>query len=209
MNQINAALDKVRSSVRALMRALARFLHRLSGGRISPDMITLTSLLGHIPVALLISQGYFGYAAIGLVFFGLMDALDGELARLQKKASSRGMLLDASTDRFKEVMLYTAIGYVLVFMHGELAAWAVLALGASISVSYVKAKGETAVTGQRLSPNQINRLFQDGLLRYEIRMAILIIGLLSGYLLPAVIIIAIGSSLTAIDRLIKISRALT
>jgi len=195
--------------IRRLMRAVARFLNSISRGKITPDSITTIGLLAHLPIAYLIATGHFGWAAGLLLVFGLFDTLDGELARLQKRASSAGMLYDASTDRFKEVLLYSGIAYWLsTTTHPHNASWAVLALGASLSVSYVKAKGETAVKNSRLTPNEINRLFQDGLLRFEFRIALLILGLASNRLLWATIIIAVLASYTALSRLVKIRQAL-
>ena len=206
MRPLNSFLDACRSAVRSVMRVIAKSLNSLSGGHLSPNAITITSLLAHIPIAYLIAIYHPVWAAILLVIFGLFDALDGELARLQNKASNAGMLLDASTDRFKEVILYVGIAYRLSYVA---AAWAVAALGASLCVSYVKAKGETAVADNSLSANQINRLFQDGLLRYEVRMFLLVVGLLTNHLVGAIVLIGILASFTAIERLIKISRKLS
>ena len=191
------------------MNGLAKILNRLSGGHLSPNAVTFTSLLAHLPVAWLIACGYYGYAAIGLVVFGLLDSLDGALARLQGRAGNAGMLLDASTDRMKEVLLYIGIAYALI-AGGEqyYAVWAVAACGGSALVSYVKAKGETAVAGGKLSANEVNRLFQDGLMRYEIRMFLLVVGLLTDTLASALVAIAILSWATAFGRLIKISARL-
>ena len=202
-------LDAGRTGVRSLMRRVAHALHWVSGGAITPNSITLTSFLMHAPIAYLVAQGQHFWAAGLLVVFGLFDALDGELARLQGKASSAGMVLDASTDRMKEVLLYTGAAYALVgSSHPKHAVWAVAACGASLCVSYVKAKGETAVRDSKLTPNQINRLFADGLMRFEIRMLVLIVGLLANQLAAAVAIIAVTSTLTAFSRLIKITRKL-
>lgn len=203
-------LDLCRDMVRAVMRSVARALNRLSGGRISPNFVTLFGLFMHLPIAVLIAKGYFGYGAMLLVIFGLFDALDGELARLQKRASAAGMLLDASTDRMKEVLLYTGAAYALACSgRAHAVAWAVAACGASICVSYIKAKGETAVRDSSLSPNEINRLFQDGLGRFEVRMFLLVVGLLINQLLAVLIIITLLSTFTAFERLIKISRKLS
>ena len=202
-------LDLIRDSVRRAMRSVARALDRVSGGSISPNTITIVGFLMHIPIAGLIAAGYFGYAALLLIIFGLFDTLDGELARLQKRASAAGMLLDASTDRMKEVLLYIGSAYALADAGKvHVAAWAVAACGASICVSYIKAKGETAVKDKGLTPNEINRLFQDGLGRFEVRMALLVAGLLTNQLLPVLIIITVLSTYTAFERLIKISKKL-
>lgn len=203
-------LDIIRDAVRGMMRTVAKALNSLTGGRLSPNMVTIVGLLAHIVIAWLIATEHNLKAAGLLVIFGLFDTLDGELARLQHKASSAGMLLDASTDRMKEVLLYTGAAYAITGgSRPRMAAWAVTALGASICVSYIKAKGETAVKDSNLSANEVNRLFADGLFRFEVRMAILVIGLLSDRLILAVVVIAVGASLTAISRLYRISRRLT
>lgn len=203
-------LDVSRDAVRAVMRVIAHALNRLSGGKISPNTITILGLIMHLPITLLIATGYFGYAAILLVIFGLFDALDGELARVQNRASASGMLLDASTDRMKETVLYIGAAYAIACSgRAHAATWAVAACGASLCVSYVKAKGETAVKDRGLTPNEINRLFQDGLGRFEIRMFILVVGLLANQLLAALVVITVLSTYTTFERLIKISRKLS
>jgi phosphatidylglycerophosphate synthase len=206
---MDSVIDPVRKLVRLFMTRVAKDLDKLSGGRISPNMITIVGLLAHIPIAWLIATNQYVLAAILLIIFGLFDTLDGSLARLQKRDSLTGMLLDASTDRFKEVMLYAGAAYSFISLSQPYAAvWAVIACGASLSVSYVKAKGETAVAKSKLTATEVNRLFQDGLLRFEIRMFVLVIGLLSDRLILAVMVIAVLSTITALERLIKISRKL-
>lgn len=206
---MNNFLDACRNAVRGFMRVIANILNKLTNGKLSPNAITLVGLFMHVPIALLIANGYFGYGAILLVIFGLFDTLDGELARLQNRASAAGMLLDASTDRMKEVILYTGSAYALVGLgQSHATAWAVAACGSSICVSYIKAKGETAVKNTNLTANEVNRLFQDGLGRFEVRMFILVVGLLASQLLPALVLITAISTFTAFERLIKISRKL-
>lgn len=165
----------------------------------------------HIPIAILIALRHYNIlAAILLVIFGLFDTLDGETARLQGRASPRGMLLDASTDRMKEVLLYIGVAYALTLSnHPTTAVWAVAACGASLCVSYVKAKGEAAVASMKtIEHAKLNHLFKDGLLTFEIRMTILIVGLLCNQLVIAVAVIAVLATYTALQRLIRISRSL-
>ena len=174
-------------------------------------MVTLFGLAMHVVIAYLIAVESNYWAAGLLVVFGLFDVLDGALAAVQGKTSARGMLLDASTDRMKEVLLYSGAGYALALSdRPATAAWAVAACGASLCVSYVKAKGEAAVASANKDiPHTIlNRMFGDGLLTFEIRMALLVVGLASGQLLPVVIVIACLAGLTAIQRLVRISRHL-
>jgi phosphatidylglycerophosphate synthase len=163
----------------------------------------------HVPIAWLIATQRLWLAAVLLLIFGLFDSLDGALARLQYRDSAAGMLLDASTDRMKEVLLYSGAAYLFVSLgRPYMTFWAVLACGFSLCVSYVKAKGETAVAKSDLTTGEVNRLFQDGLGRFEIRMFILLVGLVSGRVILAVIVIALLSIYTAFERLVKISRRL-
>lgn len=194
------------------MRVIARGLNTFTRGRLSPDVVTIIGCAMHIPIAILIGlHDYNILAAVLLLIFGLFDTLDGELARLQGRSSERGMLLDASTDRFKETLLYSGIAYVLALgPHPASAAFAAAAVGASISVSYVKAKGEAAVASDKDIPHaELNKLFKDGLLTFELRMFLLILGLLINQLMIIVAIIAVLASYTALQRLVRISRALS
>lgn len=209
MKPFNELLDALRRTIRKGARRLAGVLNTLSGGKLTPNTITIISLLGHIPIAWLIAMNYSVIAAVLLVIFGLMDTLDGELARLQGRASPSGMLLDASTDRMKEGLLYIGAAYAFVSLgRPYMAAWAVAAIAGSMLVSYVKAKGETAVATVTKDHHATNYLFADGLMRYEVRMFVFILGLLTGQLVWAVIALAVLSWLTAFDRLFKITRYL-
>jgi phosphatidylglycerophosphate synthase len=209
MKLLDQFIDIIRNAIKALMSALAIALNKATGGKLSADVITLIGLFSHIPIAWLIAVQKNYLAAGLLVFFGLFDSVDGALARAQKKSSSRGMLLDASTDRIKEVILYIGASSALVASgYAGWAGWAVAACGASLVVSYVKAKGETAISDKKLSPSDINRIFADGIMRYEIRMFVLIVGLLTNTLRYALVFIALTSALTAIGRFYKISQKL-
>ncbi len=209
MRGVNTVLDTLRSDVRDLMRRVAQVLNDISGGKITPNAITLTGLAGHVLIVWLIVASHPWRAAVLLVIFGLFDTLDGELARLQNRSSAKGMLLDATTDRMKEILIYTALAYAIVNVgRPYMAVWAVAACGASILVSYVKAKGEAIVSSTIKSHENLNHLFADGLMRFEVRMGIVFIGLVSGRVILSVIVITIGAGLTAVFRLVRISSKL-
>lgn len=206
--------DGIKKPVRHAMRGVAMFLDRVSGGRITPNIVTWTSLAGHVAVMWLIATGRLELAAVGLIVFGLLDTVDGELARLQGSATDAGGMLDAVTDRLKETMLYSGIAYLFAVTHQspEFVALAVAACGASICVSFVKSKGETiiAAQGKKLSYAQLNRLFGGGLFPFEVRMAVLAAGLLIGQtvLIWAVLVLAIMSTITVFQRLDRISKGI-
>jgi phosphatidylglycerophosphate synthase len=204
-------IDLVRQLTRRIVGVFAKSLNRMTGGKLTPNMVTIFGLLMHIPIALLIVADYWVAAGVMLIIFGLFDTLDGELARLQKRVTNNGGFLDASTDRMKEVILYSAIAYWFALsVHPAWAAWAVAACGASLCVSYVKAKGEAviAASGNKLPYPVLNKLFADGLLPFELRMVLLVVGLLSGYMFWIVAAIAILSAYTALQRMAAISKAI-
>ncbi len=209
---MEALLQQIPNAVRAYMqRQLAPWLNRLTGGRLRPAAVTYTSALMHVPIAFLIALQHYVWAAVLLVIFGMLDSLDGALARVQGSSSERGMLLDASTDRMKEVLLWSGVGYALsVSAHPASAAWAVAACGTSITVSYVKAKGEAVVAvAQKNIPHAVlNKMFINGLLTFEIRMAVLVAGLLLNQLAIASAVVAVLAGATSLGRLQRISKQL-
>jgi CDP-diacylglycerol--glycerol-3-phosphate 3-phosphatidyltransferase len=205
-------ITAIKLAVRRFMRGIAKALDKLTGGKITPNSVTWFGFAMHIPIAYLIATGDFIWAAILLVVFGLFDTLDGELARLQNRVTNNGGFLDASTDRLKEVLLYSGAAYYFATTaHPKYAALAVAACGASLSVSYVKAKGEAVVGSltKKIPYAELNKIFSDGFFPFEIRMIVLIAGLLADQLAAAVLLVVIGSTITVFQRIHKVSRAIT
>lgn len=207
MNVFNTFLEVCRNTVRNRMAHIAYALDRLSGGKLSPNMVTIAGLLAHLPIAWLIAQANYELAAVLLVIFGLFDTLDGALARLQNRVTRTGMLLDSVTDRVKEVILYAAVANTMVTAgQPYMAVWAVAACGASLLVSYVNAWGEAVLGASVPKTHKLNRAFRTGLMSFEIRMVFLIVGLLAGRIIEATVLIAMLSALTALTRFINVSR---
>ncbi len=205
-------IEAIRQAFKRGIRALALPLNKLTGGKLTPNMITWAGLVMHAPIALLIATNHFVWAAVLLFVFGLFDTLDGQLAQIQKRESARGMLLDSVTDRMKEVLLYTGAAYGIIATTGRpyLAVWAVAACGCSLLTSYINAWGDAVMAKLPVKPKEhvANKAFRGGLFPFEIRMFILLVGLLSGRLTLAVIVIAIGAAYTAFSRLARVAARL-
>ncbi|HUB93665.1 MAG TPA: CDP-alcohol phosphatidyltransferase family protein [Verrucomicrobiae bacterium] len=204
-------IDPIKRLVRSVMHVLARCLDTVSGGRFTPNGVTLFGLFAHIPIAWLIAMRYNYWAAGLLLVFGLFDTLDGELARLQKRESPEGGLLDSVTDRMKEILLYAGAGYAIIASTGRpyLAVWAVIACGCGLLTSYVNAAGDVAMAKVAARGHVVNKGFRGGLFPFEIRMFILFVGLLSNQVTIAVIVIAIGAAYTSLSRLLRVLKKLT
>ncbi len=205
MRPLNSFLDWCRNLVRRVMHRIALLLNSITGGHLSPNTITITGLLAHIPIAWLIATRHNYWAAGLLVIFGLFDTLDGEMARLQGRSSTTGMLLDSITDRAKEILLYSGIAYAIIASTGRpyLAVWAVAACGCSLLISYVNAWGEVVFAKKHIN-HDVNKTFRGGLLAFEIRMFLVVIGLLTDRLALLVIVITIGAIYTSLIRLSRI-----
>lgn len=198
-------MNKITSVVRRLVRTLARIINNLSGGKLTPNTITGMGLIAHIPIAWFIYQQDLVLAAALLIVFGLFDTLDGELARLQKRASPMGMILDSVSDRIKEVFIYCGIG---AFFNAtgttNMTVFVIGALGTSLCISYVNAWGDAVLAAHNINAHETNKIFRSGLLRFEIRMSLIIAGLLLNQLDAVIYIIFIGAIITILQRLANV-----
>lgn len=189
-----------------VQKRIAGPLDRVSGGRLHPDMVTFVSFSMHVPIAFLIAMRQNIWAAILLVVFGLMDALDGALARTQGRESPRGMLLDSATDRMKEILLYVGLAYAIIgdTHRPYFAVWAVAACGCSLLTSYINAWGDAVMAKAQIAKHATNKSFRGGLFPFQVRMFVLVVGLLTDRLALAAIIIALGAAYTALSRLVLV-----
>src|SRR5579862_3930453 len=86
---------------------------------------------------------YVGWAGALILFAGLFDMLDGQVARLGNMKSTFGALYDSVLDRYSELIMFLGICYYLVGHHYFLSSiFAFVALIGSMMVSYVRARAE-------------------------------------------------------------------
>jgi phosphatidylglycerophosphate synthase len=204
---METAIDKATNVVRAVMQdSIAPFINRVTGEKITPDAVTLTSFVAHVPIAILIATRHNLWAALLLIVFGLLDALDGALARTQNRTTAHGVLLDSATDRMKEILLYIGVAYAVVTVtgHAYLAAWVVAACGCSLLTSYINAMGDAVMAKYKVEKHVMNKTFRGGLFPFQMRMFVLVLGLITNHLSWAVIIIAVGAAYTATMRMLGV-----
>ena len=115
-------------------------LERALLGRVSPNVITAASLALCAITGLAAGLGSLAAAVWLLTLAGITDILDGRLARLSGRQTAAGALFDSVSDRWGELCVF--LGYAW-FLHdtGWLIA-AFLAFGASMMVSYTRARAE-------------------------------------------------------------------
>ena len=108
---------------------------------VSPDALTLASLVLTAFTLPLVATGRFEAAGIVLFLGSAFDMLDGIVARERGMASQAGEILDSVLDRYADA--FCLLGLALFYRHS---AWqlgtVLLALTGSMMVSYVRAKAE-------------------------------------------------------------------
>lgn len=108
---------------------------------ISPDLLTYLSLLVSLASFPFAATGRFAYAAAAVLVGAALDALDGMVARAQRRASDSGAVLDSFVDRLADA---APLAGLAVFWRAHAAAMIVpiLAMVASSLVSYARAKAD-------------------------------------------------------------------
>lgn len=188
-------------------RSMARRLvARFANSGLTPNMLTMAGFVLTLCVAAVLATGQFVLGGVLMMIITPFDMLDGALAKVTNRVSKFGAFLDSTMDRYCDaallggVMLYyllnpqpnTVLVTVLVF----------LALLGSSMVSYTRARAES-----------LNIECKVGMLARPERILILAAGLiLSGLwmeaLIVALIILAVGTHITAVQRIWHVYKTL-
>src|ERR1700754_4319695 len=123
------------------LRAYAR--DRLIESRLTPNTISLIGLVGNLVAAFLVTQRLFFLAGIPFILGAVMDTLDGRYSRMSGKGTLFGAFLDSTLDRIEEGIVLAAVaGYFAATGDDFAAAMCVVAVLASLMVSYTRARAE-------------------------------------------------------------------
>jgi CDP-diacylglycerol---glycerol-3-phosphate 3-phosphatidyltransferase len=170
---------------------IARTLPFLFHPRVHPNVLSLIGVIVSLGGAWAFAEGAFRWGAGIVLLGGLFDLVDGVVARRQGRVTTFGGFLDSSLDRVVDMALL--LGLVLHYAHqraSALAGLAALALVATVLVSYTKARAESVLPD-----------FKGGLLERAERIVILVVGGFSGLMPVALGVIALGSTITAGQRI--------
>ena len=109
--------------------------------RVTPNMLTIGSLIVTIAAAVLMGLGQFSLGGWTLFLAFMMDAWDGIIARETKVSSISGEFLDATVDRYNDIIGF--LGFMFYYRNDPIPlALVTLSLIGSTLVSYTRAKGE-------------------------------------------------------------------
>jgi CDP-diacylglycerol--glycerol-3-phosphate 3-phosphatidyltransferase len=186
-------------------QALVR--NRLIESRLTPNAISLTGFALCVVAAVLVWEEYFFLGGIAYIVGSVCDTLDGRYSRMSGKGTSFGAFLDSTLDRIEEGLVLTSVGAYFARTGDDLAAAAcVLAVLASLMVSYTRARAEALGVECKV-----------GIADRPVRVVILSIGLLFAkganivdveLLAPAVYVLAGLSAVTVWQRIWHVRKAL-
>lgn len=142
--------DKLQQGIYYIINPLVKGLIKIG---FTPNLVTITGLVLNIGVAIIFIMGaeegnrgdlsYVGWAGALILFAGLFDMLDGQVARLGNMSSTFGALFDSVLDRYSEMIMFLGICYYLISHHYFLSSlFAFIALIGSMMVSYTRARSE-------------------------------------------------------------------
>jgi phosphatidylglycerophosphate synthase len=84
----------------------------LKNTSVTPVHITLLFILSGLMAILCILQGYYWFAALFLISKSILDAADGELARVKQKPSYTGRYLDSVADFVLNALFFVSVWHV-------------------------------------------------------------------------------------------------
>lgn len=168
---------------------------------VSPLMVSIFGLAFSVWGGIVVANGSLLGGAVFLVFAGLCDVLDGDVARRLGKASRFGAFIDSMLDRVSEFVYF---GGILMFVVRRPSGFDVyepvviiLALMGSVLTSYARARAEGVGIECKV-----------GVMERPERIALLAIGLISGYrfLMAIMILLAATSLYTVFQRIRHVHR---
>lgn len=186
-----------RTTTDRLLHPLARLVLRIPG--ISPAWISTIGLFFAVLASFLIATGQMAWGALFVLFSGLMDVLDGYVARSLRMESQKGAFLDSCLDRLADgALFFGALWYFLDLGDREGVLLSAGSMVGALITPYIRAKAEQFLTTGRA-----------GLLERPHRMGFLILGLALNLLKPTLGIILVLSFVTIFQRLVFTLRRLS
>lgn len=176
---------------------LAQIAGWLETTGISPNALTLIGFLLTVVVAVVLATGNLLWGGLLLIAAALFDTLNGALARHAGKTTVFGAFFDSVMDRFSEAVTLLALiwyysGQPDARLYVSLLA---LTLIGSLMVSYTHARAEA-----------VGIECKEGFFQRTERIVVLILGLVTGWMLPVLIVLAVFTNFTAAQRIYNVYR---
>jgi len=170
--------------------------------KISPNTISVLALIMGLGAGVLFFFEKPFWAGLFIIICGILDTLDGKVAKEAHQKSLYGAHLDSTLDRYSEFFIYLGIAY---YFRGHWAVWITFwTILGSFMVSYTRAKAESLGIKCKIGS------MQRGERMISLSAAGVIGSLLKifdTFMIVVLIFIALASNITAIQRVLYVKKA--
>jgi CDP-diacylglycerol--glycerol-3-phosphate 3-phosphatidyltransferase len=181
----------LRTTFRGFIDSGAAFFGRLG---MHANTLTILGCLLQLGAGVIVATGHLSLGGVVLAATAVFDAFDGALARQRGGATRFGAFLDSNLDRVAESGVLLGLAWYFMNQPGQVEEFLVYAaLVGSWMVSYARARAES-----------LGIQCKDGLFTRVERTIALILGLVTGWIVPVLWILAIGTVLTALHRMVSV-----
>jgi CDP-diacylglycerol--glycerol-3-phosphate 3-phosphatidyltransferase len=187
-------LSQYKDRFQGISDPVARALWR---ARLRPNQLTVLGLGVSALAAWAFAEGQLRLGAVLLAVAGLFDFFDGALARRARQETSFGAFLDSVVDRYSDLVVL--LGVLVLYERtadpiGRALAMATLV--GTVMVSYTKARAQS-----------IGVACEIGLMERPERLIGLIVGAAFNALTPMMVVLAVLTNVTALQRIFHTRRA--
>lgn len=168
-----------------------RIFQKFFGQHGNPNLFTLLGFLAALIASFLIIKGIWVWAGLTVILSGLLDLLDGVIARKLEKVTTFGGFFDSVIDRYSDLLLL--LGLTVYYLNRGDSSLLVLTLVVSIGVAlvpYARAKAEAIGVGCTV-----------GWMERAERIILFSLGLLFDWMGPVLWILAILTHFTVLQRI--------
>lgn len=184
--------NQFRANAERTLKPVGQQLRRTG---ITADHLTVLGILMALGAAIAIGNGALRLGLLLLVLTAVPDVLDGAVAKASGTASPRGAFFDSVADRFTDALLLGGVAwYLSTTQPGRIAVLPLAVLGASMLISYERAKAEA-----------LGYHAKGGLMERAERLIALGLGLLfNQFLVPILWVMLVLTLITAGQRFVKV-----
>src|SRR5499425_2140419 len=172
-------------------RGVDFIVNLLASFHVHPNILTLVGMLINIFAMILFANGVFTWAALVILFAGIFDMLDGEVARRTKRVTKFGAFFDSVIDRYSDLLLLLGliIWYAKINRIFYVGLTGLVLIG-SVLTSYSRARAESLIPACKV-----------GFLERPERIVLLIIGSVTDRMAAVLWVMAILSTWTVSPRI--------
>ncbi|MCB0973533.1 MAG: CDP-alcohol phosphatidyltransferase family protein [Actinobacteria bacterium] len=183
---------RARSTLEKTLRPIGRTLHK---AHIRPNHVTVAGVVASAFAAIAIARGQFVLGAALVAANGLLDVLDGAVAKANNAATPRGAFFDSVMDRIADAVVLGGVGWYLSAQDPRLGTLALAAVALTMLISYERARAESLGYDAR-----------GGLMERAERTVMLIVMVAFGWLEPMLWIWVVLGAVTTIQRFVVVWR---